>query len=274
MATPSPTRPGRVLPGFALTLGMAASWLGLIVLLPLLGVSAKALAMPGSDAWALLSSPRTVAAFRVSLVSALAAAAVNVPLGVLVAWVLTRYRPPLRRLLDAAVDLPFALPTAVAGITLTTLLAPDGLLGGPLAAAGVSVAYTPLGITVALVFAGLPFMVRSVQPVLAAADRSSEEAALLLGASPWRIFASVIWPGLVPAVVMGAALAFARGVGEYGSVIFIAGNMPMVSEILPLLIVTRLEQFDYPGASVLGVAMLALSVLLLLLLQAVGRRLG
>ena len=263
-----------MLPGFALTLGMAASWLGLIVLLPLLGVGAKALAMPGGDAWALLSSPRTLAAFRVSLVSALAAAAVNVPLGVLVAWVLTRYRPPLRRLLDAAVDLPFALPTAVAGITLTTLLAPDGLLGGPLAAAGVSVAYTPLGITVALVFAGLPFVVRTVQPVLAAADRSSEEAALLLGASPWRIFASVIWPGLVPAVVMGAALAFARGVGEYGSVIFIAGNMPMVSEILPLLIVTRLEQFDYPGASVLGVAMLALSVLLLLLLQAVGRRLG
>jgi sulfate transport system permease protein len=197
---------------------------------------------------------------------------VSVPIGVLLAWVLERYRFPGRRLLDAAIDLPFALPTAVAGIALTSLYLPEGWVGRLFAVVGIGVAYTPLGIGVALLFVGLPFIVRTVQPVLAGLDRSADEAALVLGASPGQIFRRVVLPVLMPAIVTGAALAFARAVGEYGSVIFIAGNRPMVSEILPLLIVTRLEQFDYPGAALLGAAMLVLSLAMLLVLEVLRRR--
>ena len=261
-----------VLPGFGLSLGVASAYFGLVVLLPLAGLVARSASVPAAKAIALFSDPRTLAAFRVSLLTSAGAALVSIPIGVLLAWVLERYRFPGRRLLDAAVDLPFALPTAVAGIALTTLYVPKGWLGQVFATVGVQVAYTPLGIGVALLFVGLPFIVRTVQPVLAGLDRSADEAALVLGASPWQIFARVILPVLLPAIAAGTALAFARAVGEYGSVIFIAGNRPMVSEILPLLIVTRLEQFDYPGAALLGTAMLALSLVMLLVMEALRRR--
>ncbi len=256
----------RVLPGFELSLGVTLAYFGLIVALPLAGLLAKAGGVAPAHAWSLFSDPRTLSAFRVSFITSAAAALASVPTGVLLAWVLERYRFPGRRLLDAAVDLPFALPTAVAGIALTTLYVPNGWLGQVFAAVGITVAYTPLGIGVALLFVGLPFVVRTAQPVLAGLDRSADEAAMILGASPWQIVRRVILPPLAPAIATGAALAFARAVGEYGSVIFIAGNRPMVSEIVPLLIVTRLEQFDYPGAALLGTAMLLLSLMLLLLI--------
>lgn len=252
------------LPGFGLTLGFATAYLGLIVLLPLAGLLAKAGTVGAGPAWAVLSDPRTLAAFRVSFLTSAAAAALCVPMGVLLAWVLERYPLPGRRMLDAAIDLPFALPTAVAGIALTTLYVPDGWLGGLLAPLGITVAFTPLGIGAALLFIGLPFVVRTVQPVLAGLDRAAEESAMILGAEPGQVFRRVVLPPLLPAVATGAALAFARAVGEYGSVIFIAGNRPGVSEIVPLLIVIKLEQFDYPGAALLGTAMLALSFVMLL----------
>ena len=266
---------GGVLPGRGLTLGVTLSYLGLVMLLPLAGLVAKATELSASQAWATLSNPRTVSAFRVSFGASALAALVNVPLGLLLAWVLTRYAVPGRRLLDAMVDLPFALPTAVAGIALTAMFAEGGWLGDALAAIGIKVAYTPTGIWVALLFTGLPFVVRTVQPVLAGLDRDAEEVAMTLDATAWQVFSLVILPPLWPAVLTGAALAFARCVGEYGSVIFIAGNRPGVSEIVPLLIVTRLEQYDYPGAALLGTAMLALSLLLLLAISALqgwGRR--
>ncbi|MGI4954875.1 MAG: sulfate ABC transporter permease subunit CysT [Janthinobacterium lividum] len=269
--TPTTPRKRRVLPGFGLSLGVTLTYFGLIVLLPVTGLLAKAATVPPELAWRLFTDPRTLAAFRVSFVASGLAALISVPIGVLLAWVLERYRFPGRRLLDAAVDLPFALPTAVAGIALTTLYVPDGWLGTPLAMLGINVAYTPLGIGVALLFVGLPFVVRTVQPVLAGLDPAAGEAALILGASPWQIVSRVILPPLVPAITTGAALAFARAVGEYGSVIFIAGNRPMVSEIVPLLIVTRLEQYDNPGAALLGAAMLVISLLLLLLIDRMRR---
>jgi sulfate transport system permease protein len=263
-----------VLPGFGLSFGMAASYFGLLVLLPLAGLVARSATVPAAKALALFSDPRTLSAFRVSLLTSAGAALVSIPVGVLLAWVLERYHFPGRRLLDAAIDLPFALPTAVAGIALATLYVPQGWLGQAFEAVGIQVAYTPLGIGVALLFVGLPFIVRTVQPVLAGLDRSADEAAMVLGATPWQIIRRVILPVLAPAISAGAALAFARAVGEYGSVIFIAGNRPMVSEILPLLIVTRLEQYDYPGAALLGTAMLALSLILLLAMEALRRRGG
>ena len=259
------------LPGFGLSLGLATAYLGLIVLLPLAGLLAKAGTVGTGQAWAVLSDPRTLAAFRVSFVTSAVAAALCVPMGVLLAWVLERYRVPGRRMLDATIDLPFALPTAVAGIALTTLYVSDGWLGRLLAPAGITVAFTPLGIGAALLFVGLPFVVRTVQPVLAGLDRAAEESALILGAAPSQIFRRVILPPLIPAVATGAALAFARAVGEYGSVIFIAGNRPGVSEIVPLLIVIKLEQFDYPGAALLGTAMLALSFVMLLAVNRLQR---
>lgn len=273
----APARGARrgVMPGFGLTLGLTLSYLGLLVLLPLAGLLAKAGEGGWAGAWDSLTDPRTVAAFRVSFGTSAWAALANVPVGLLLAWVLTRYDVPGRRLLDALVDLPFALPTAVAGIALTTLYAGTGWIGGLLAPLGIQVAYTPAGIWVALLFLGLPFMVRTVQPVLAGLDREAEEAAMTLDATPRQIFRLVILPPLLPAVLTGTTLAFARCVGEYGSVIFIAGNRPGVSEIVPLLIVTKLEQYDYPGAAVLGTAMLALSLVLLLVLNALdawGRR--
>jgi sulfate/thiosulfate transport system permease protein len=262
---------GNALPGFGLSLGFTTAFLGLIVLLPLAGLLAMAGTTPPARAWAILTDPRTVAAFRLSFVTSAAAALVSIPLGVLLAWVLDRYRMPGRRVLDAAIDLPFALPTAVAGITLTTLYVPDGWIGRVLAPLGITVAFTPLGIGVALLFVGLPFVVRTVQPVLAGLDRSAEDASMILGASAWQIMRLVILPPLLPAVATGAAAAFARAVGEYGSVIFIAGNRPGVSEIVPLLIAIKLEQFDYPGAALLGAAMLLLSFVLLLVIDRLRR---
>ena len=261
----------RIIPGFRLSLGYTLFWLGLIVFLPMAGLVFRAATIDPGRAAGLLADPRTLAAFRVSFGSALLAAAVSVPIGLLLAWVLERYRFPFRLAMDAAMDLPFALPTAVAGIALTTLYAPNGWFGQLFASIGITVAYTPLGIDIALLFVSLPFVVRTVQPVLAGLDRAAEEAALILGASPLQIFRRVILPPLMPALATGVALAFARAVGEYGSVIFIAGNRPMVSEIVPLLIVTRLEQFDYPGAALLGTAMLALSVVMLLIIQRLSR---
>jgi sulfate/thiosulfate transport system permease protein len=257
----------RAMPGFGLSLGYTVVWLSLIVLIPLSAVVLKAAGLGVDGIFEKLSDPRTLAALRLSFGLALLAAAVCTLAGVWVAWVLERYRFPGRRFCDALVDLPFALPTAVAGIALTALYAPNGWIGQWLAVLGVQVAYTPLGILLAMVFVGLPFVVRSVQPVLAEAERELEEAAATLGASPLQTSLRVILPGVLPAAVGGFALAFARAVGEYGSVIFIAGNLPRVSEIAPLLIVIRLEEFDYAGAAAIALAMLVLSFAILLLVN-------
>ena len=259
------------LPGFRLSLGLTVLWLVLLVLLPLAGLVVKAASLSPAPILAARATPRALAAFRVSFGTAALAALFDLPLGLLLAWSLTRYRFPGRRLLDALIDLPFALPTAVAGIALTTLYVDDGWLGALLAPFGLSLAFTPSGIVVALAFVGLPYIVRSVQPVLADLPRDAEEAALTLGAGPFAILRRVILPPLLPALLTGLALAFARGVGEYGSVIFIAGNRPAISEIVPLLIVIKLEQFDYPGAALLGSTMLAASLLLLLAINRLQR---
>ncbi|MBC9205452.1 sulfate ABC transporter permease subunit CysT [Roseomonas aerophila] len=260
------------LPGFGLSLGVALLWLGLIVLLPLSALAARPWTLGLQGVLDSLADPRVLAALRLSFLSALAAAAVNVPIGLLLAWVMVRENFPGRRWLDAAIDLPFALPTAVAGLALTALYAPNGWLGAPLAAVGLKVAYTPLGIGVAMLFVGLPFVVRSVEPVLRDLPREAEEAAATLGADGVQTWWRVILPALLPALLAGFAMAFARAVGEYGSVIFIAGNRPMVSEIAPLLIVVRLEQFDYAGASAVGLAMLVLAFIILLALNLLQRR--
>lgn len=271
-------RPPQVLPGFGLALGFTLAYLVLIVLFPLSAVFAKGLSLGWQEFLAATTSPRVLASYRLSFGSALLAALVNLFFGGLLAWVLVRYRFPGKRLVDALVDLPFALPTAVAGIALTALYSSNGWLGGLLEPLGIRVAFTPLGVVVALVFVGLPFVVRTVQPVLEEAERELEEAAASLGANRWQSVVRVILPGLVPALLTGFALSFARAAGEYGSVIFIAGNMPMVSEIAPLLIVTKLEQYDYRGAAAIAVVMLLVSFTLLLainLLQArAGRRLA
>jgi sulfate transport system permease protein len=259
-----------VLPGFGLTLGFTLSYLGLIVLIPL-GALVLGAAGAGLEAWQSLASPRVLAAFRVSFGTALVAAAVNAVFGLIVAWVLVRYAFPGKRLVDSLIDLPFALPTAVGGIALAALYAGNGWLGQYLEPLGISVAFTPLGIVVALIFIGLPFVVRTVEPVLQDLDAEVEEAAATLGARRWQAFRRVILPAILPALLTGFALAFARGLGEYGSVIFIAGNMPMVSEIVPLLIVIELEQYDYAGATVVGTAMLAASFLLLLAINLLQR---
>jgi sulfate transport system permease protein len=264
-----------IMPGFGLTLGITLSYLGLIVLIPLGALLLQASGVGWAKFWTELSTPRTLAAFRVSFGTAIAAALINAVFGLLVAWVLVRYRFPGRRLVDSLIDLPFALPTAVAGIALTALYSHNGWIGQFLAPLGIKVAFTPLGILIALVFVGLPFVVRTVQPVLQDFDRELEEAAALLGARRRHILLRVILPPLLPALLTGTTLAFARAIGEYGSVIFIAGNMPGISEILPLLIVIKLEQFDYAGATVLAAMMLAASFVLLLainLLQAWTRR--
>ncbi|MEJ5208166.1 sulfate ABC transporter permease subunit CysT [Denitratimonas sp. CY0512] len=265
----------RVLPGFGLTLGYTLTWLALIVLIPLAGVFLKAAELGWSGLWAVWTDPRVLSALKLSFGTALAAAAFNAVMGTLVAWVLVRYRFPGRRLLDAMIDLPFALPTAVAGIALTALYSGNGWIGRWLEPYGIKVAYAPLGIVVALVFIGLPFVVRSVQPVLSEASVELEEAAASLGASRWQTALRVNLPTLAPSILTGFALAFARAVGEYGSVIFIAGNIPYVSEIAPLLIVIKLEEFDYPAATAVAAAMLLLAFALLLainLLQAWSMR--
>lgn len=254
----------RVMPGFGLSLGYTLAYLSLVVLVPLTAVFARAFGLGWVDFWQVVTAPRVLAALRVSFGTALIAAVVNAVAGVLVAWVLVRYPFPGRKLVDALVDLPFALPTAVAGIALTALYAPTGWVGVLFDALGIQIAYRPAGIVVALIFIGLPFVVRTVQPVLEDVEAEVEEAAASLGARRWIIFRRVILPQLMPAVSTGFALAFARGVGEYGSVIFIAGNMPMVSEIAPLLIVTKLEQFQYAEATAIAVVMLLLSFVLLL----------
>ena len=262
----------RVLPGFGLSLGYALTYLGLIVLLPLAALAWKASGIGVAGLLHLLAASRTQAALQLSFGAAFIAALANVAFGLLVAWVLVRYRFPGRRLLDALVDLPFALPTAVAGIALTALYAPNGWLGQVLFEHGIKVAYTRLGVGLAMMFVGFPFVVRTVQPVLAALDRDMEEAAESLGARRWQIFGRVILPMLTPALLTGFALALARAVGEYGSVIFIAGNIPMRSEIAPLLIVQKLEAFDYAGAAALGVVMLGFSLILLIALSLLQRR--
>lgn len=257
-------KPRRVLPGFGLALGYTLLYLSIIVLLPLSAAFLRSAGM-GWDAFIdAVSTPRVLASLRLSFGAAAAAALINAVFGTLVAWILVRYRFPFRRLVDAMVDLPFALPTAVAGIALTALYQPNGWIGRYLESAGVKIAFTPLGVVVAMTFVGLPFVVRTLQPVLEELDREVEQAAATLGASAFQTFVRVIAPTLWPPLLTGIALAFARGVGEYGSVIFIAGNMPMVSEITPLLILTKLEQFDYAGATALAAVMLVLSFALML----------
>jgi sulfate/thiosulfate transport system permease protein len=248
-----------VLPGFGLSLGYTLLYLGCLVLLPLTALIIKAGGLGPAEFWRVATDERALVAYRLSFGTSIGAAIVNAVFGVVLAWVLVRYDFPGRRLADALVDLPFALPTAVAGIALTAVYAKTGWLGAPLAKLGIDVAFTPFGIFLALTFIGIPFVVRTVQPVLEELDPSIEEAAAVLGASRWQTFRRVILPGLLPAVLTGFALAFARGIGEYGSVVFIAGNMPMQTEIAPLLIVTKLEQYDYAGATAIACVMLLVS---------------
>ncbi|GJD97545.1 sulfate ABC transporter permease subunit CysT [Methylobacterium iners] len=278
---PEPLRPRRrlmqpsVIPGFGLAFGYMLTCLGLIVLLPLAALVARASGLGLSGIWEVATDPRVAAALKVSFGISILAALTASTFGFLVAWVLTRYDFPGRRVVDAVVDLPFALPTAVAGIALASLYAPNGLVGAQLAKLGIQAAYTPLGIYIAMVFIGLPFAVRTVQPLIVEIDREIEEASATLGADRLHTLTRVILPPLIPAVLTGFALAFARGVGEYGSIIFIAGNLPYVSEIAPLLIVIKLSEFDYKGACAIAVIMLAISFATLLainLIQAWSRR--
>jgi len=253
-----------VLPGYGLTFGFTLFYLGVVVLIPLSTLFLKSATLGLGGFWAAVTAPRVLASYRLTFGASLAGAAVNALFGLIVAWVLVRYRFPGQRLVDALVDLPFALPTAVAGIVLTTLYAENGWLGRPLAQAGIKVAYTPIGVMVALTFIGLPFVVRTLQPVIESLDAEVEEAAASLGASRLQTFRRVILPAILPAWITGFALAFARALGEYGSVVFIAGNMPMKTEISALLIITKLEQYDYAGATAIAVVMLVASFVLLL----------
>jgi sulfate/thiosulfate transport system permease protein len=268
------TRQG-VLPGFGLTLGLTLTYVCLLILIPLAALVLKSATLPLDKFWQIATTPRAMASYRVTLYCSAVAAAINTVFGVLTAWVLTRYHVPGKRFIDALVDLPFALPTAVAGIALTAVYSPNGPIGRLLQPLGIPVAFTPLGIIVALTFIGLPFVVRTVQPVLQAMDPEIEEAASSLGATPRQVFMRIIIPTLAPATLTGFTLAFARALGEYGSVVFISGNLPLKTEITTLLIMTKLEQYDYAGATVLAVVMLALSFTMLLVinvLQSWGRR--
>jgi sulfate transport system permease protein len=260
------------LPGFGLTLGLTLTWVSLIVLLPLAALALRPWELGVSGLWHSLTEPRVLAALRLSFGAATLAAAINVPLGLLIAWVMVRYRFPGRGLADSVIDMPLALPTAVAGISLTALFAPKGWIGALLVPLGIKVAYTPLGVLVALIFVGLPFVVRILEPIILDLPAEAEEAAATLGATRLQTIFRVILPALGPTLLAGFGAALARGVGEYGSVIFIAGNMPMVSEIAPLLIVIRLEQLDYAGAAALGVVTLVLSFAILLLINRLQRR--
>jgi sulfate transport system permease protein len=270
-----PTRTRGVLPGFGLSLGITCTYLSLMVLLPLATVFVRTADLSWPAFWSTVTDPRVMASYRVTFGASFVAAVINTVFGLLVAWVLVRYRFPGRRLVDAMVDLPFALPTAVAGIALTTLYASNGWIGRYLEPLGLKVSYTWLGITVALIFIGLPFVVRTVQPVLDDLEVEVEEAAASLGAQRWQTFTRVVFPTVAPALLTGFALAFARAIGEYGSVVFISGNMPMKTEIVPLLIITKLEQYDYAGATAVALVMLVASFVLLLainLLQWAARR--
>ncbi len=253
-----------VLPGFGLSTGFTVLYLCLVVLVPLSTLALRSSALTWTEAWKVIASPRALASYRVSFGTSLAAASINVVFGVLVAWVLARYRFPGRSLVDAVVDLPFALPTAVSGIALTAVYSRTGWIGRFLEPLGIQAAFSPLGITIALTFIGLPFVIRTVQPVLEDLDAELEEAAAVLGADRWETFRRVLFPVLLPAALTGFALAFARALGEYGSVVFISGNMPLRTEIAPLLIMTRLEQYDYAGAAAIAVVLLGASFLVLL----------
>jgi sulfate transport system permease protein len=259
--------PRRVLPGFNITLGYTLLYLSLIVLIPLSALVFKTFTMTWPQFWDAVASPRVLASYRLTFGASLIAALVNVVFGLLVAWVLVRYSFPGKKIVDALVDLPFALPTAVAGISLTALLADNGWIGQYFAPLGIQLAFNPNGVVIALIFIGLPFVVRTVQPVLEDTEKELEEAASSLGATRWQIFWRVIFPSIAPALLTGFAMAFARAVGEYGSVIFIAGNMPMVSEITPLIIISKLEQYDYAGATAVATVMLLISFILLLVIN-------
>ena len=265
-----PSRGGnkKVLPGFNLTLGYTLLYLSLIVLIPLSALVFKTFTLSWDQFWTAISSPRVLASYRLTFGASLIAALVNVVFGLLVAWVLVRYSFPGKKIVDALVDLPFALPTAVAGISLTALLSGNGWIGQYLEPMGIKLAFNPNGVVIALIFIGLPFVVRTVQPVLEDHERELEEAAMCLGATRWQTFVKVIFPSIAPALLTGFAMAFARAIGEYGSVIFIAGNVPMVSEITPLVIIGKLEQYDYGGATAVAVVMLVISFLLLFVINA------
>jgi sulfate transport system permease protein len=267
-----------VLPGFGFAIGLTILYLSLVVLIPLSATFLKTATMTWDGFWHTVTAPRALASYRLSFGAALIGAVINAVFGLVVAWVLVRYAFPGKRIVDALVDLPFALPTAVAGIALTAVYAGNGWIGSLFEPMGIKIAFTPLGVIVALTFIGLPFVVRTVQPVLQDLERELEEAAATLGAGRWQTFRRVILPTVLPALVTGFALAFARAVGEYGSVVFIAGNMPMVSEITPLLIITKLEQYDYAGATALAVVMLVASFVLLLIINLLqwwsGKRMG
>ena len=260
-----------VLPGFGLAMGFTIFYLSIIVLIPLSSLFFKTMTLTWGQFWETITAERLVAAYKISLTTAFIAALMNALFGLIVAWVLTRYTFPGKKLLDAMVDLPFALPTAVAGIALTAIYAPNGWLGQYLEPMGLKVAFTPLGITVALIFIGLPFVVRTLEPVLHDMDRELEEAAASLGATRRQTFYKVIFPIITPSLLTGFAMAFARGLGEYGSVIFIAGNMPMVSEIVPLIITIKLEQYDYAGATAVAVVMLLASFVMLYVINVLQR---
>ncbi len=266
------------LPGFNLSLGYAVFYLSLIVLIPLSAIFFKAFTLSWADFWQAVASPRVVASYKLTFGASLIGALINVVFGLLTAWVLTRYHFFGKKLVDAFVDFPFALPTAVAGIALSAIYSANGWIGGLLEPLGIKVAYTPLGVVVALTFIGLPFVVRTVQPVLEDLGAEVEEAAASLGANRWQVFYKIILPAIWPALITGFSLAFARAVGEYGSVIFIAGNMPMVSEITPLIIITKLEQYDYAGATAVAAVMLVISFTLLFAINGFqwwsNRRLG
>jgi sulfate/thiosulfate transport system permease protein len=265
-----PSRGGskKVLPGFNLTLGYTLLYLSLIVLIPLSALVFRTLSLSWGEFWMAISSPRVLASYRLTFGASFLAALVNVFFGLLLAWVLVRYSFPGKKIVDAMVDLPFALPTAVAGISLTALLAGNGWLGQYLEPMGIQLAFNRNGVVIALIFIGLPFVVRTVQPVLEDTEQELEEAAMCLGATRWQTFSRVIFPSIAPALLTGFAMAFARAIGEYGSVIFIAGNVPMVSEITPLVIIGKLEQYDYAGATAVAVVMLVISFLLLLVINA------
>ena len=258
----------RVLPGFKLTLGYTLFYLSLIVLLPLSALIFKTFTLTWEQFWSAVTGPRVLASYRLTFGASLFAALVNVVFGLLIAWVLVRYKFPGKRIVDALVDLPFALPTAVAGFALTALLAGNGWVGQYLEPLGIKLAFTPAGVVIALIFIGLPFVVRTVQPVLEDTEKELEEAAACLGATRWQTFTRVIFPAIAPALLTGFAMAFARAIGEYGSVIFIAGNMPMISEITPLIIIGKLEQYDYAGATAVAVVLLVISFVLLLVINA------
>jgi sulfate transport system permease protein len=257
----------RVLPGFGLSLGFTLIYLSLIVLIPLSAVLLKAASLSWPQFWAIVTAPRVIASYKLSFGASLLAASINAVFGLMLAWSLVRYSFPGKRIVDALIDLPFAMPTAVAGIALTAIYANNGWIGQFFEPFGIKIAFTPVGVLIALIFTGLPFAVRTVQPVLEDLDAEFEEAAASLGADRWQTFSRVVFPLLLPAVLTGFALAFARAVGEYGSVIFIAGNMPLVSEITPLIIITKLEQYDYAGATAVATVMLFVSFLLLLVIN-------